>query len=270
VIVFGSLESLPLQTFIEQERADDHLWMFLHIPKTAGSSFGAELAKARAPYRNIHINYLDKDIPARKQMDSSIQSFIQELSGKAFRSCSGHFNISQANQIAESFPSTRLMTFLRNPVKRLISDYRYARTPAHPPHLEFIARFPTLEAYVDAPESQNKMFKLLIAKSNAGISEATEYLDQRYSFIGVVEMYPMSFNVISRLFGQNEMPSVHKRRTEATQDNIVEVTAPLQRRIQETNWKDAAIYSHVRDRLSAKREEWLAMRRGQSRAVSPA
>lgn len=258
--MFGSLESLPLEAFIEQERADDHLWMFLHIPKTAGSSFGTELAKARAPYRNIHVDYTDQSVPVRDQMDASVQTFIDEMDTTPYRSCSGHFNITQANRIAESHPDSRLITFLRHPLKRVVSDYRYARTPAHPPHLDFISRFPTLDDYVNAQATHNKMFKLLVAKSNAGMPEALDYLDQRYSFIGLVEMYPMSFNVIFRLFGESRMPSVHKRRTEATKDNEVEITAPLRRKIVDANWKDMAIFAHVRDRLSAKRDEWLALR----------
>ncbi len=48
--MFGSLEMLPLRAFIDEERGDDHLLMFFHVLKTAGSAFGNELARARRPY----------------------------------------------------------------------------------------------------------------------------------------------------------------------------------------------------------------------------
>ena len=250
--MFGDLDHLSLQRFIEQERADDHLWMFLHIPKTAGSSFGNELARVRRPYRNIHVDYTDASVPVPQQMDRAIGRFISEMPTQQFLSCSGHFNVKQADAIAASNPKTKLISFLRHPVARVISDYRYARTPAHPPYRDFIARFPTFDAYLNSP-GQNKMFRLLTGNPTMTVFDATAYIDRRYTFLGVLEMHPMSFNVMFRLFGENRMPALHTRRTEATEDNEVEVSPDLERKIRDANWKDMALYEHVCGRLS-KRE----------------
>jgi hypothetical protein len=34
-----------------------NLWLFLHTPKTAGSSLSAEIARVTQQYRNIHVDY---------------------------------------------------------------------------------------------------------------------------------------------------------------------------------------------------------------------
>ena len=163
--------------------------------------------------------------------------------------------------ILEARPRSKLISFLRNPVDRVISDFRYARTPAHPPYRDFIERYPTLEAYVDSRESQNKMFRILSGNGQMPVSEAVQLLDERISFIGVVDMYPMSFNIIFRLFGHDRMPSVHKLPTEETDHNTVEASEELKHKIAALNAKDVAIYQHVRERLAGKREEWASLRR---------
>ncbi len=254
--MFAALGSLSLEAFIQQKKRDDNLWMFLHVPKTAGSSFGSELARARQPYRNIHVDFTDASVPIRKQMDLAVQKFIGELDERTFRSCSGHFRISHADAIARKCPNSDLVTFLRHPVDRVISNYRYARTPAHPYHKEFRERFPDLESYVDMPGRQNTMFQFLIRDQAATIPKAIAYLDERYAFIGLVEMYSMSFNVIFRLFGENRLPTFHTRRTLATAENAVMVTPEVRRIISELNWKDVALYEHVRERLARKHDEW--------------
>ena len=259
--MFGSLQSMPLKDFFEQEGAGDNLVIFIHVPKTAGSSFAAELANNRPPYRNIHIAYSETRERVRDKMQAAVADFIAELDQKDFLSCSGHINLKHADAITERRPGSKLITFVRNPVARVISDFRYQRTPAHPPYRDFISKFPTLEAYVEAPESQNKMHRILTGNGRTPVPDAIELLDRRYAFVGVVEMYPMSFNMIFRLFGKNKMPSEYKRKTETTGDNSIELTGALKRKIRELNWKDAAIYDHARNRLAGRREEWASLRR---------
>ncbi len=71
-------------------------------------------------------------------------------------------------------------------------------------------------------------------------------------------MKGMSANVIFRLFGQNRLPTAHERQTPPTDDNGVEVTQSLHETISKLNWKDVALYHHVRRRLASRQEEWLS------------
>jgi hypothetical protein len=258
---FSSFAKIGLEEFIERESAPDDLWIFVHIPKTAGSSFASEISELRSPYRNIHVDYQDKSVPHEIKMDRAVEQFIQDASVTPFHACSGHINMRHVSRIREAIPRARVISLLRNPIERVISDFRYARTPAHPPYKDFIKQFPTIESYVDSPASQNKMFKFLAPEPDIRMAHLFEFLDESVSFVGLTEMYPMSFNIIMQLFGLNRLPTSHKRKTEPTKYNQVERTPEILKRIKEANARDFAIYSFVKQRLVSRREQWLASRR---------
>jgi hypothetical protein len=257
----GRLRTDSLQSYIRAEADPEALCLFLHVPKTAGSSLGNEIAAGLQPYRNISLDYLDASLPHAVKRQRAVDDFVAELArGARFRSASGHITMEQALQIKRAWPRTKIVTFLRDPVDRVISDYRYQRTPAHPLHEAFIARYPTIADYVQARESRNKMLKRLGVKPADGAGAAIESMERHVAFIGLVEMYPLSVNVMFRLFGLDVLPSRHVRRTEDTGENRVEVTPELKARIGELNRGDAAIYDHVRSLLERHEAEWEALR----------
>ena len=257
---FSLFADVDLETFLDRESAPDELCIFIHIPKTAGSSFSSELSDLRRPYRNIHVDYEDKATPHDLKLDRAVDQFIQDSRNTQFRACSGHITMRHVLKIQENFPQSRVVSILRNPVDRVISDFRYARTPAHPPYKEFIKQYPTIDAYVDSPASQNKMFKFLAPDPDIRMAELFAFLDKSVSFIGLAEMYPMSFNIVMRLFGLNKLPSTHKRKTEPTKHNQVVRTPELLKRIKEANARDLAMFRFVKERLLLRREQWLASR----------
>jgi hypothetical protein len=257
---FSSFANFGLDEFIGKESAPDDLWIFVHIPKTAGSSFASELTDLRRPYRNIHVDYEDKSTPHDLKLERAVGQFIQDNHTTQFRACSGHITMRHVQKIREAVPRSRVISILRNPVERVISDFRYARTPAHPPYKEFIKQFPTIESYVDSPASQNKMFKFLAPDPEIRMAELFEFIDETVSFIGLTEMYPMSFNIVMQLFGLNRLPTSHKRKTEPTKYNQVVRTPELLNRIKDANARDFAMFRFVKERLLARREQWLASR----------
>src|SRR5947207_248704 len=122
----------------------------------------------------------------------------------------------------------------------------------------------SIASYVDSPARQNKMFKFLAPDADTRMAHLFELLDDSVSFVGLTEMYPMSFNIIMRLFGLNKLPTSHKRKTEPTKYNQVERTPEILKRIKEANARDFAIYNFVKQRLVSRREQWLASRRVRS------
>ena len=89
----------PLSDFIERNQDPNNLWLFLHIPKTAGSSLSAEIARVMQPYRNIHVDYKNTDIPPRLQKQSVVDRFIADAQSLSFRSASGHIMMQHAQQV---------------------------------------------------------------------------------------------------------------------------------------------------------------------------
>lgn len=269
-MAFGDIVKKGLRAFLSEDRFTDELCVFIHIPKTAGSSLSSELDRLRPPYRNIHRRYFHGATVTFSPIEDEIAAAIDRGALAKARSCSGHFSWNQAAPIRAARPDARAFTFLRDPVKRIISDYRYSRTPTHPTYRETIARFPTVESYIAAPETQDKMARFLMPNDVRSPAEIEAFIDQNYAFIGLLEMYPLSFNILSRLLGDNLMPSEHKRKTEATQDNEVEETAELHALIAYYNQRDKVLYELVRRKLVAVRDEWRDMRQAEARATRAA
>lgn len=257
-MTFGNLATMDLGEFIEQNRLVDELCVFIHIPKTAGSSFSAELRNQRSPYHNIHVQY------AAGARTSRIQDVLADFAANPelaeARSCSGHFTYSHAKILRTARPDARFISFLRNPIKRVISDYRYARTPVHPTYQSFIDKYPDITSYVNAAESQNKMARFILPSLDMNMAEIESHIDSKFLFIGLLEMYPFSFNVVSRLLGKNAMPSEHRRKTTETKDNVVQENDELYELIKSMNKKDHLLYNLVRKRLVAARESWRELK----------
>lgn len=248
-MAFDQLTTLGLDGYMEANRAPDALWLFIHIPKTAGSSLSNELARLRKPYRNIHIDYTLKDVPHDQQMQHAVDRFIADAKTTRFAAASGHITIEHARQIREAIPNTRFVTFLREPVARVISDFRYARTPKHPPYQDFIRQFPDIESYIASDVSRNKM-----ALHMGGGDPAKVFAE--FDFIGALELYPMSFNIFFALMGEQALPQLHERKTQQTADNAVSLTAGLEEQIRAANPEDVRLFEAVRDALRSQRGAW--------------
>ena len=256
ILPFADLATMSLPDYIAREAAQDTMWFFLHIPKTAGSSFATELSTRMKPYRNVHVDYNNPAVPASQQMAGVVEGFAAEMQVKPFRSASGHVPWHLFETIQAARPDTRVVTFLRNPEARVISDYRYQRTPMHPPYREFIAQFPTLESYAESPQSHNKIAKFIYGRGrNPSAAELIAHIGRAFTFVGLVEMYPLSFNAIFAAMGQPGLrPAEHKRKTPDTKDTAFELTDTVKALIRETNQLDQAAFDYVRGILARHRD----------------
>jgi hypothetical protein len=138
----------------------------------------------------------------------------------------------------------RLMTMLRDPVKRVVSDYRYQRTPLHPQHLEFIKTFPTFESYFRSPWARNRMFQFLRPSEDASLDDCIRFVVDRFAFVGIVEMYALSFRLVTRLMGAERSHSSHERKTPDSGDNEIELTSDLIAKLRKLNAADVALYEY--------------------------
>lgn len=228
--------------------AGEALWLFVHIPKTAGSSFRTALAEQLKPERNINI----KQRGVRKRADAfakAIDEFLTLDKKQRFVFASGHLTMPEVRRIQENIGRpVNLLTMLRDPVQRVISDYRYQRTPAHASHQAFSAAFPTLESFIDSRRSQNKMFRYLALPGEA-VEDATARIEREFSLVGVVEMYPQSMKLCSELIGPRFPLTTSLNTTADTGDNGVEVDDELVERISRLNPQDERLWMHFHDRM---------------------
>jgi hypothetical protein len=88
--------------------------VFLHIPKTAGSSVGAWLDAQFEPHEIVKI-YAGN---AREQLQEALQN-------PTVRFIRGHFGLYEPLLVELENPNVIIITFLREPVQRIISLYNH-------------------------------------------------------------------------------------------------------------------------------------------------
>lgn len=241
------------------------MWVFHHIPKNAGSSLTHELRFCFPPYLNIHYDNFDEGSDRYEGLTKAVESFLEEHGERNFRSCSGHLRSQHVRMIREAVPEARVFTVLRDPVERLVSEYRYMRTAAFPQHKRFVERFEDLEAYVDAPEGHNKQWRFVTSPQRDATPEEIQSIFNRYSFFAVVEQLDDCMEYLTGLTGFPKRPSTHVNKTTSTTDNSVNVTPELRERILSANAKDAALYNAVTSVLDEQHDamrNFCAERRG--------
>lgn len=248
---FGSLTAETLEAYVAHHRAQNSPWVFQHIPKTAGSSLANEIARNRKPYRNINVSKQPPSLPHEARLDAAATAFLSDNKARKFRSASGHIRRHHIDWIRADIPNVRVCTFLRDPAARIVSDYRYARTPAHPNWQEVIRKTPDFDAYLDQRSTHNKMAWFLFGRDDLPGDEAVDRAFSELSFIGVQDHYAPSFTLLSTLLWEPQAPALRKRITEATSDNEVELTDARRARIQELNALDQALFDAASQRIAS-------------------
>ncbi len=243
--------------FVERAQATADLTIFQHIPKTAGSSLVTEIGRNIGGYRGININWDDvsENKSTRDLLASAVERFIAEYDPKDRRTASGHLLGPEVNRLMEAIPGARVITFLRDPVKRVISDYRYQCTPQHPPYKEFIERCPTIQDYLNGQGEMNKMWLFMVGEED-DIEAGLALAEEKYAFVGITELYDLSCNTLMLMHGHNVMPKYTVRVTQDRPENKVVEDDELRTLIASKNKKDVALYNHFRGLLEQHQKGW--------------
>ncbi len=264
---FQNFATVPLQKYAGYFRNHGCLWIFQHIPKTAGSSVTRELSGVLPPYCNIHLatSSQDEAESRSKSLMKEVDSFIERYKSRRYSSASGHLRQPHLRRICESLPHAKIFSFLREPAERLISDYRYAKTPKHPPHQEFSRRYPTIESYIDDPSNNNKMWRFVRPGNASADKEALSMVFRRYAFFGTVSRLEQHFQFLTGLTTCPKPPRARINVTTEQTDNSVALSADLRSRIEQANTDDYNFYTAVKqilDEKSREIDEFINDRRG--------
>jgi hypothetical protein len=258
-MTFASFNTQSLDDYLAKAASPEALWFFVHVPKTAGTSMSSELDRLRSPYVNISVDYERNDVSHDVAVRQAVVQFAATQIGGA-RSASGHVPLGLLDEVVGQRPGLKLFTLLRDPVARVVSDYTYQTTPAHPPFEAFKKRYPSIEDYVLAPSEQNKTVSFLSAGPVNGSFDAVyRQIEQRFTFIGVTELYDMSFNIISRLMGRPARSEERRRTTSAEAKARVALTPSLVTLIRQANHLDQQLYDRVAGALLSRYAAWQAL-----------
>jgi hypothetical protein len=223
----------------------DH-WTFIHIPKTAGSSFREDIADVKQPEFNIVVDYSALD--PQKLPDQYINMIRAELSKYCTinfdktRFLSGHFTYRDIADL-EKFKASKLVSMLRDPFSRLKSDYLYQVSADHPLWQSARRRYPTFRHFVENPDNHNVMFNYLCRSEADSIDDTIEFILDRFTWIGIQEDFRFSIKMLFMLFGMRIEPRRTIRKSAVDAENQILVSREDIRAVEINNEKDYRLYS---------------------------
>lgn len=240
---FSQLDTMSPADYARRLQSQGGLWFFHHIPKTAGSSLVRELSFCFPPYCNINGGEVVEN--RRAAIDAALDVFLAEMPERGWRAASGHLYAPHMAKLRQAVPHLRPFTFLRDPVDRLVSEFRYTRTPSQPNHAQYVARYPTIEAFAADPQQQDRMMYFLAPGQTTTPEEAVERVFRHHVFIGTIEALTPCFAFLSALDGHPKMTVARANVTRAEDGNAVDLTPDLVAMIRAANPRDVALYAAV-------------------------
>lgn len=202
---------------------------FVHIPKTAGTSFrlGAEA------YFGAHRILYDygKDSPdtaaiirsSLYQNSSDFWAFRKECERRQTAMVGGHVN---AARYVSLFGIGQTVTFLREPLQRIASDYaHFAR------HYDYKGSF---REFFTRPVMQNRQSKFL---------QGTEL--EAIGFAGLTERYAESLEMLNARFGIS-IPFREENQGRSSLSDLHEISREEREELRRLNRQDIALYERAK------------------------
>jgi hypothetical protein len=223
--------------------ASSSMLVSLHMAKTAGTSFAAAL---RAHYgEGLVEDYgmLPINRPrGRREWDALRAGFAARRGWPAqIRAIHGHF-LPVMYRIAFHGRMVDYVTWLRDPVERLVSNYHYWRRQAHGATPEQPLRYRmacegwSLERFCLGPEFRNLYRQYLWG-----------FEPRRFAFIGITERYEEDLDYFARHFLDGAATATHARANPERDSERYLVDPSLRARIERHHAADMALYRWVRD-----------------------
>ncbi len=213
--------------------------VFVHIPKTAGSTFK----------RIIMNQYSEGEyIPIYNRADIE-QNFTNHFHTDKVKAIFGHFFFPDFIQGEIDIEQHKLMTFLRNPVARVISNFHHSLQSDKPKTIEYMKDLQTLEKFAAWKGQLNIQTQFIsglnIADFNKdpekGYEIAEKNLRKYFSLIGITERFDESMTVIyDRLPWQKKPYISYNVRNSLSKQSVDTETKKL---IEKLNYLDLKLYN---------------------------
>ncbi len=214
------------------------LLVYLHVPKAAGnSSIGSIKVKVgKENSRSIKWNDIEK----------SWSDFIVEHQEKPLSLVSGHFRFKHVLALKEANVDYKLVTFIRHPVERIISQYKYSCSENVPNYLEFRNKFKTFDDYAYRGVGPNAVSRILV-QGALSFEEYLNKLKDRYAFVGLSEHYDFSMFMLMNSLGYDYEIAKKKNVTIKDSFNQFDVSKKTYDYLLEKHSLDVQLFNHFND-----------------------
>ncbi len=211
----------------------------VHIPKTAGTTFRDILERHYG--ERLLLDYADRPLAAGSRWRRMRQRLAPP---EAVRDIETRYDCVHGHFVAGKYDAldkpVRHVTWLRDPVRRTISHYRYwKRVPdlRNPDCRRLVEHALPLEAFAALPRMRNVMSRFFGDKA-----------PRDFFFIGTVETFDASLARFGRLTGIAiaDAPSSNRDEDAGSDD---EISAATIRAIERLNRRDVMLYDTVREML---------------------
>ncbi len=235
LVTVGSL--LNEQILVNGKIKVSHLELIsVHIPKTAGTSFRNILSDiyGKGLFR------VDIDIDSGSMAVNQDPNF-SALNVSAMTVAHGHFNMEQFREKFEYDPNIPVIVWLRDPIERIISHYRYKSSILHNYANKRVLRVlrhmeKSLFEFASLPSSQNLITNRFFNGMKLG----------NFAFVGIVENYDEDIRRLSR-FLDWKVKTIYRHNI--TKKKSAKVSEEELRVIKNLNSKDIEIYKQAKANL---------------------
>ncbi len=240
-----------------QLRKASETLIFQHIPKTAGTTISFILTRYFEEQDIYHIRNLQQMRgPAYSKHFGSIENFIDldPNERNRFNCIIGHAPFGLHRHLNHH---ANYITFIRDPVKRVISQYHQHQRMIKTNELDdeqltleqFLERKP-----VPYDNFQTRYISGLDRNSSTPeerFEKAITNIDQHFSLVGIVERFDESLLLLSKMFCWPDI-TYTKRNTTARKDSLVSIDPATIQQIRDANQFDAKLYQYAVARLDEK------------------
>jgi hypothetical protein len=207
----------------------------LHIPKTGGTSFHSLLHKNYGEKNVVRfeIEFKDKVIFLINGIEVD-----EPLFPKGTKVLHGHFEYWRLLEFAPNLKNVPVITWLRNPVQRVISNYYYLveilkkENATNKLALSLIERLTcSLEEFSKRPAQKNKMSKFL---KGLNLMDAL--------FVGIIENYDQDVKILSKKLNWKHENQEIVNKTPNKKSNTDATTI---HNIEKNNAEDISLYNQI-------------------------
>jgi hypothetical protein len=217
----------------------------VHIPKTAGSTLRHQIVKHLEIYRVDPVAQFDdyyKDLARR------LAGVVPTMAGrKETLFASGHYRYRDATSVLGPIKEqTFMVAFIRDPVKRFLSDYFYSISETNLTHKAMRQQFPTVEHYIRAPGQSGKQLEYLRPWEGASLHETFDVLCAECALVGVAEDYEAHADYLFDAFDLPKRPRNEKRNVGTDQEGMAAAYAKFHDVVAEAHRYEIELYNLLR------------------------